>query len=124
MPVPDDLTPPPPAPSPAATAALAAMTAALADWRTAHPHATFAELEAAVETQLAQVRAQVLADALPADAAPGTEAARPGCTQCGAALVSRGRHPRTLRVIGDAPVTLLRTYWTGPRCGEGVFPPG
>jgi hypothetical protein len=101
------------------------VTAALAAWRTAHPRATFAELEAAVEAELGSLRAQLLADAVPPDAAPATvrDAERPTCPHCAVAMVGRGRHRRTLRVLGDAPLTLSRTYWTCPRCGEGVFPP-
>jgi len=114
-----------PAPSPAALAALSALTAAVADWRAAHPQATFAELEAAVEAELGGLRAQVLAEALPPDLPPAAvaDAARPRCPSCAGGMVARGRRARTLRVLGDAPLTLTRTYWTCPRCGEGVFPP-
>ena len=34
----------------------------MADWRTAHPRATFAEIEAELETQLARLRARFLED--------------------------------------------------------------
>jgi hypothetical protein len=122
MPDPD---PSRPAPSPAALAALSALTTAVADWRAAHPRATFAELEAAVEAEFGGVRAQLLADALPPDVGPAAaDAERPTCPGCAGAMVARGRRARTLRVLGAAPLTLSRTYWTCPRCGEGVFPPG
>jgi hypothetical protein len=122
MAMPDDR---PPAPVSETPAVLAAVTAALADWRTAHPQATFAEIEAAVEAQLAPLRAQLIAAALPPDPAPATadEAARPTCPRCAVGLRDRGRHDRTVVVPGEASLTLRRTYWACPRCGEGLFPP-
>ena len=120
MPVPDA---PPPAPSLEATEVLAAMTTALADWRASHPQATFAEIEAAVEAQLGQLRAQLIADALPKEAELCPEPEGRQCPRCAVGLVRRGTHRRTLRVVGDGPVTVTRTYWTCPRCGDGLFPP-
>ena len=102
----------------------ASVSAALATWRTAHPQATFAEIEAAVEAQLAPLRARLIADALPSDPMPAAAAGRPPCPRCGVAMRDRGQHDRTLLVPGEAPVTLTRTYWTCPGCGEGLFPPG
>ena len=104
---------------------LAGVTAALADWRSAHPRATFAEIEAAVEAQLAPLRAQLIAEALPPDpgVAAADGAARPTCPRCVVDLQARGRHDRTAVVPGEASLTLRRTYWACPRCGEGLFPP-
>ena len=100
---------------------LQAVQAALATWRAAHPHATFAEIEAVVEQQLGRLRAQLIAEAVAPAAA---QAARPTCADCRVPMTARGVHPRTLRIPGDQPVTLERSYWTCPRCGGGVFPPG
>lgn len=116
----------PASPSAEATAALADLSTALAVWRRAHLQATFAEVETAVETHLARLRAQLIVDTLPAagaGAAPEEAAPRPTCAACAVGLVRRGRHRRTLRVVGDAPVTLERAYWSCPRCGGGLFPP-
>ena len=112
----------PPTPSPEATAVLAALSAPLADWRAAHPQATFAEIEAAVEAQLGQLRAQLIADALPKEAELCPEPEGRQCPRWAVGLVRRGTHRRTLRVVGDGPVTVTRTYWTCPRCGDGLFP--
>lgn len=109
-------------PEPAADV-LPAVPGEVAAWRAAHPTATFAEIEAAVEPLVARVRAHLIQTAL----APPTGAAappRPTCATCGAAQVQRGTHPRTVRVVGDQTVTLHRAYWTCPRCGDGHFPPG
>src|SRR6266508_2220032 len=56
------------------------------DWRTAHPTATFAEIEAEVETRLGQLRVRMLEDAVLASAArsgttPGS-GERHACPNC------------------------------------------
>jgi hypothetical protein len=108
-------------PTPSAT--LAAVQAELAAWRAAHPQATFAELEAAVEAGVAQLRASLVREAVPRD--PGARAAaRPQCAGCAVPLTARGRHRRTVQLWGDHPVELERTYWSCPRCRAGHFPPG
>lgn len=116
------------------SAMMDAVQTELRAWRTAHPQATFADIEAAVEATLARLRAQLIAATLlPPDpqvvpphpvAAPDAPPARPTCPTCAVPLQSRGRQSRTLRVVGDQPVTLQRSYWTCPQCGDGLFPPG
>ncbi|HEX2300112.1 MAG TPA: hypothetical protein VHH34_16640 [Pseudonocardiaceae bacterium] len=97
------------------------------DWRTAHPAATFAEIEVAVELRLGQLRVRMLEDAALASAArtglTGT-AERAACPTCGGALVARGQPMRQVRVRGDRRVALRRTYLTCTACGRGLFPPG
>ena len=100
----------------------------IADWRAAHPTATFDEIEAALDERLNQVRARVLADLALASAAadPATASAgeRPRCERCGVVLQARGASDRTLLTQGGAAVRLVRTYATCPACGDGSFPPG
>ena len=100
----------------------------LADWRAAHPKATFGEIEAALDERLNQVRARVLADLALASTAADLQAAsaaeRPRCERCGTKLQARGRSDRTLLTQGGAEVRLERSYATCPRCGDGAFPPG
>ena len=108
---------------PPVSTTLAVVQAELAAWQAAHPRATLAELEAAVEASVAQLRAHLLAEALPRE--PGrSDGARPRCGACAVELTARGRHRRTIQLWGDHPVELERTYWTCPRCGAGHFPPG
>ncbi len=98
------------------------------DWRAAHPRATFAEIEAEVETQLARLRARMLEDAALASRAadltaqPATE--RPPCPGCGQALQPRGQQTRTVTVRGNRDVPLRRSYAVCSACGTGLFPPG
>lgn len=97
--------------------------AALEHWRQAHPRATWAEIEAAVDAQLGPLRAQVLGETALASAATELAQERPRCAECGARLVRAGRQGRTLRSEGDVPIELARTYARCPQCGTGLFPP-
>lgn len=97
--------------------------AALETWRQAHPRATWAEIEAAVEAQLGPLRAQLLGDTALASDATDLAQGRPRCPACGTRLVRAGRRQRTLRSAGDVPITLERTYARCPQCGTGLFPP-
>ena len=100
----------------------------MADWRAAHPKATFSEIEAVLDERLNQVRARVLADLALASAAaeiagePADE--RPTCARCGSRLQARGASDRTLLTQGGAAVRLQRAYATCTTCGDGTFPPG
>jgi len=100
----------------------------MADWRAAHPKATFSEIEAALDEQLDRLRARVLADLALASAAADLSAAsgeeRPRCEQCGTVLQARGPSDRTLQTQGGAEVRLQRSYASCPQCGDGTFPPG
>jgi hypothetical protein len=100
----------------------------MADWRAAHPKATFSEIEAALDERLNQVRARVLADLAMASTAADLQAAtreeRPRCEQCGRVLQARGPSDRTLLTQGGAEVRLERSYAACPTCGDGSFPPG
>ena len=90
----------------------------LADWRAAHPKATFSEIEAALdEADLALASAT-------ADVREASGEARPRCERCGVMLRSRGQSERKLLTQGGAEVPLLRTYIACPQCGDGSFPPG
>ena len=100
----------------------------MADWRAAHPKATFSEIEAALDARLNQVRARVLADLAMASTAADLQAAsgeeRPRCERCGTALRARGQSERGVVTQGGAEVRLRRSYATCPRCGDGSIPPG
>ena len=95
----------------------------MADWRAAHPQATFAAIEAAVEERLAGLRARMLERAALASAATELRE-RPLCPTCGGRVQARGKHKRRLTVPGDQVVELERTYVGCPSCGTGFFPPG
>lgn len=106
-----------------------AVLTGMADWRSAHPTATFAEIEAEVEAWLGKLRARLLEDAALVSTArtgvdSGTPAERGRCPVCRGALVVRGEQARQVRIRGDRGVTLRRTYLTCATCGRGFFPPG
>src|SRR5437588_7603285 len=73
-------------------------------WRKAHPQATWAEIEAAVDEQINQLRAQVLQDLVQMgegeDWRKLPEAQRPRCATCGEPLWARGEQTRWLQTNG------------------------
>ena len=100
-------------------------TAAVAQWRVAHPQATLAEIEQAVDEQLNRLRARLIEQAAQASAAAESEASQGlVCDQCGQALQARGRARRQWQTHGGQQVEVERTYVTCPPCGGGFFPPG
>jgi hypothetical protein len=94
------------------------------DWRSAHPTATFADLEVAVEERLGVLRARLLEEAALAYDAAADAADAPLCVLCGAPLAVRDTPARTLRITGDQRVHLTGPYLTCTGCGRGLFPPG
>jgi YgiT-type zinc finger domain-containing protein len=98
------------------------------EWRIAHPTATFAEIQHAVDERLDRLRARLLQEiALTSQAAEGAEMApedRPVCPECGVRMAPRGTRDRAVTVQGEQTVTLHRGYWVCPACQVGLFPPG
>ncbi len=107
--------------------ARASLEAEMMAWRTAHPTATFTEIEQVLDTHLARIRAELL-DAV-AHASPAADwrglppEQHPVCPECGTHLQPRGTHRRRFRTQGNQQVTLERSYGICPACGTGVFPP-
>ncbi len=100
----------------------------MTQWRKEHPRATWAEIEAAVDAQINQLRAQLLQDLVllgeDEDWSELPEEERPKCATCGTPLWARGEQTRYLQTTGGEAVKLTRTYGTCPSCGVGFFPPG
>ena len=93
----------------------------MTQWRKEHPKATWAEIEAAVDERINQVRAQVLQDVVQMGESEDWRAIlqeeRPRCTTC-------GKQKRFLQTMGGEAVKLTRMYGICPTCGVGFFPPG
>ncbi len=99
--------------------------AAVAQWRVAHPKATLAEIEHAVDERLNRLRARLIEQSAQASAAAGSEASQGlVCQACGQPLQARGKARRTWQTQGGQQVEVERTYVTCPQCGGGFFPPG
>lgn len=100
----------------------------LADWRAAHPKATFREIEAALDERLARAKARLLEEAVlaseVADLGSRGMEERPPCPECGERVQPRGQRTRRLTISGDQTVELRRSYAVCPACGTGHFPPG
>jgi hypothetical protein len=97
-------------------------------WRKEHPQATWAEIEAAVDEQINQLRAQLIQDLVQMgeseEWSQKPEEERPRCATCGKPLWARGEQARWIQTTGGEAVKLTRTYGTCPACGVGFFPPG
>lgn len=99
--------------------------AAVAQWRAAHPKATLAEIEQAVDEQMNRLRARMIEQSAQASTAAGSEASQGlVCEQCGQPLQARGRAKRRWQTQGGQQVEVERSYVTCPQCGGGFFPPG
>ena len=100
----------------------------MTQWRKEHPKATWAQIEAAVDKQINQLRAQLIQDLVQMGESEDwrqlPEEERPRCPTCGSALWARGEQTRYLQTTGGEAVKLRRTYGTCPTCGVGFFPPG
>jgi DNA repair exonuclease SbcCD ATPase subunit len=95
-------------------------------WREQHPKATFREIEAEIDQQLAGLRAKMLSDTAMASAAGDWEETGAGevCPQCRVKLEGKGKKKRKLETRGRQEVELVREYGVCPKCGQGIFPPG
>jgi hypothetical protein len=105
-----------------------AVLTGMKEWRLAHPTATLAEIEAAVDERLAPVRARMverlaLASRV-ADVAGRPVGERARCPDCGKELRPRGTKTRTVVTQGGQELRLARDYAVCPGCGAGLFPPG
>ena len=98
--------------------------AALDAWRQAHPKATWAEIELAVDAQLGPLRAEMLGETAMASEATHWDGEQRTCPECGERLKAAGARRRRLRGEGDIALALERTYARCPACGTGLFPPG
>ncbi len=96
-------------------------------WQHGHPHATFDEIEEAVQQEIVRLQAQLVEDVLAArvtgvsasDALPE----RPVCPSCHAQMRPCGRRAREVVSRMGQPVRVERDYYVCPTCGAGLFPP-
>jgi ribosomal protein S27AE len=98
----------------------------MSQWRKEHPQATWAEIEAAVDEQINQLRAQLIEDLVllseGEDWSQKPQEERPRCATCGKPLWARGEQTRFIQTTGGEAVKVTRTYGTCPACGVGFFP--
>jgi hypothetical protein len=115
--------------SPAQWAALAEEACTgFREWRVQHPRATLTEIEEALDTRWARVRARIVGDAALASAAANLRAvpvaARPVCPGCGAVLELAGTEERALTTSYAQTIRLERSAARCPACQRRVSPPG
>lgn len=104
-----------------------AMRRRLRAWRHAHPHASFDEIEDAVQAEITRWQAHLVEQLLPAetptDAAADRQEASPICGTCGRRMQRSGRRRREVQSRLGQPIVLERDYYVCPACGTGLFPP-
>lgn len=97
------------------------------EWREAHPKATFAEIERAVDERLTGLRARMLQDLAQESEArewsDTSEGEIPVCPNCGGALRKRGKQSRSVQSSGGKAIHLERQYARCLLCGYSFFPP-
>src|SRR3989475_6525168 len=85
----------------------------MTQWRKEHPKATWAEIEAAVDERINQLRAQLIQDVVQMGAREVwremPEEGRPRGATCGKPLGARGEQTRYLQTNGGEAVKLTRT---------------
>ena len=100
----------------------------MTQWRKEHPTATLAQIEAAVDEQINQLRAQLIQDMVQMGETENwsrmSEEERPRCATCGKLLSARGEQTRFIQTTGGEAVKQTRAYGTCPQCGVGFFPLG
>lgn len=105
-----------------------AVLSGVAEWREQHPHATWREIEQAVDERLGRLRSRLLQDTAQHSQQRAWSqqegAQRPHCPTCHVGLQARGNHTRTLQSSAGTQIPLERSYGTCPHCGGGFFPPG
>lgn len=106
-------------PTPLSTPDADSLLQAMHRWRTTHPRATLAEIEAEASRQVAALRRDLVAAVLP----ESEPVSPPICPDCGIALVRNGTTTRTVVTDHEAllPVTLPR--WRCSVCGTELSPP-
>lgn len=109
----------PSAVDPDPTTTCGAVDVAVARWRAAHPDATLAEIEWAVDQHLSSYRAALITTTA---AAPESDV-RPVCAACGTLMQRVGTRTRRLRTAQDGELRFTEAAWRCPACGAGLFPP-
>lgn len=92
---------------------------ALARWRAAHPDATLAEIEQAVDAHLSAYRAALITTA----AEPVIPPDRPDCPACGTAMQQVGTRSRTVRTAHEGRLSFTDPTFRCPACNAGLSPP-
>ncbi len=103
------------------------LVAAMKGWRTAHPTATFEEIESTLEAELSKVRVELLSDLVSTSAAVEGQTAdgeRMTCPVCGGKTQQQGYRIRKLRAPHNQDIELRRRYLKCAACGHTFSPSG
>jgi predicted RNA-binding Zn-ribbon protein involved in translation (DUF1610 family) len=96
----------------------------IAQWRAAHPKATFREIEAEIDQRLSALRAKMISDTANQSVRADWDVAEGVvCPECGAKLIKKGKKKRILLTRDGREIELVRDYGVCVACGQGIFPP-
>ena len=101
----------------------AGMRERLRTWRERHPHASFAEIEAAVQQEIVRLQAHLVEEVLEARSPEDEGSVRPHCPECQTPMRPCGHRTRMVVSRLGQPVQVERAYHVCPACGAGLFPP-
>ena len=100
----------------------------VSQWREERPKATFNEIEAEVDKQLASVRTKMLQELVLESKLQNlsqlSEEERPTCPHCGKPMAANGQQKRRLMTAHNQEVELERSKGYCRRCKISLFPPG
>lgn len=98
------------------------------EWRKANPEATFTAIENEVETNMAEVKRQIVEDLVheskTADLTKLREADRPKCPTCKEPVKANGKKKRVLKTTHEKEIEIERDQAYCPTCKETFFPSG
>lgn len=100
----------------------------VSQWREERPKATFNEIEAEVDKQLASVRTKMLQELVLESKLRNlselNETERPTCPYCGKPLAANGQQKRRIITTHNQEVELERSKGYCRGCKISLFPPG
>ena len=104
------------------------INAAIEEWRREHPEATLTEIEEAVDSRIAGVRTQMVADLAQGGRTARIkelpEEERPRCPRCGRSAAANGKGRRKLKTFHGETIELERDQAYCTHCEVTFFPSG
>ena len=104
------------------------INAAIAEWRRENPEATLTEIEEAVDSRMAEVRAKMVEDVAlegrTVDMKRLPREERPRCPRCGRPAAANGKGRRKLKTFHGQTIELERHQAYCQHCEVTFFPSG
>ena len=92
-------------------------------WDRSHRRATLSEIEAAIDSELTQLRREIIEEMVQEREAE-REGVAEACPNCGQVMAGNGKKKRKLKSKGGEEIRLEREQLRCTGCGMTLFPPG